>query len=247
VYIPVNLKSNLPGLPDAVQCGSIRFEKTEKNDGFRAELGTMLTAKHDSKWVADVELMDEEGKPLAHARRVFATTRWGWADTNEVGGVGVNLCLSLGRWTKAIKASRFRVALRSVPDDEAESLEAPFEIGKYTLLWLVASTHEVPYLVMLRGVHFERLDNGQVQATLRAGGSPLADTEWQIRLELLDADGQALQSVETTLSTTKEQGFRPLSDWKYSLNETDIPLGLGNWDDVSTTTRFRVSLWRGDK
>lgn len=245
VYIPVSVKGNLPGLPDAVRCGSLRFKKTG-DDGFRAELGTMLTAKHDSKWVADVEVMDEEGKPLAHARRVFATTRYGWAETGEVGGVGGNLWLSLGRWTKTKKAIRFRVALRSAPDDEVESLEAPFEIGTYTLLWLVASTHEVPHLVMVRGVHFEKLDNGQVQATLRAGGKPLADTEWQIRLELLDADGRALQSVETTLSTTKEHEFRPFGGSEYPPNETDIPLGLGNWDDVSATTRFRVSLWRGD-
>ncbi len=244
VYIPVDLKGNLPDIPDVVNCASLRFEKTEKNDELHAWLGTMLTAKHDSKWIAELEIMDEKGIQLAQARQVFATTRWEPVEMDFV-VVHTNLRFPLGRWTKGIKASRFRLALRPAPNDMVESLEAPFEFNKYTLLWLTANTHEIQPLVMIRGVHFDKLENGQVQARLRAGGKPLADTEWRIRLELLAAS-EILQSVETTFSTTKEQEFDPFGSNEPPLNEIDIPLDLGNWDDISSATSFRVSLWRSD-
>jgi len=187
--------------------------------------------------------MDEDGSRLAHARRVFATTR---EMRRDMGSICSELYLSLGRWTKATRSSRFRLSLKAARDDAVESFDAPFEIGHYSLVWLTAGTREVPgNLVMLRGVHFDRSDKGHVQARLRAGGHQVADTEWGIRLELLDADNQTLQSVVTVLTTTKEHECQPLgiSSIIHPLAEKNISLSLGEWGDVSEATRFRISLW----
>ena len=241
VRIPVSLKGDLPDVPDAVRCDGLRFEKTEKNDELMACLGTVHTLRHNSRWVADLEVLDEVGNSLERARRVFATKRLDGVDIANAGG---RLYLSLGRWTKATTASWFRVALSPAPEKEVESLEAPFEIDRYTALLIDSSTHEVPNLVMLRGIHFEKLEDGQVRATLRAGGMHVANTEWQVRVALLGANGHTLESVEATLTTTKKQEYPPfLGCTAYCFEETEIPLALGDWEHVSAAERFRVSLW----
>jgi hypothetical protein len=170
VMIPIRLAGGSAEQPEIVNCVFVRFEKT---DELHAWVRVTRRVDVDSKWLLTAERLDEKGVVLSRGQRTFATRKW-LRNPSKFVSDSTELHLSLGRWTQGGKRDRFRLRLERSPNEAAESLEAPFEIDRYSLCWLTADGAGIPDLVMIRGIQFDQLEDGQVRAMLRVGGKELA-------------------------------------------------------------------------
>jgi hypothetical protein len=230
--LPLKIKATTREGKEVLRCNSIRFAKIPEIGELYGLLKIDRRKAVDSRWRLRVEVHGAEGQLLGHAKRVYLTTN----------SPGASAIFPLGSRTIADKAKTFRLSLQRAPDDAITSVEAAFEPDTERLVRLSADAERVSYLAQIRRVRFNLLANGSLEATLHVYGLQVAETKWQIGLELLDDVGRRVRHMRTTFATAAKEVYRPHSSITNRYEGEEIELLLGQWDEISNTSRFRLSL-----